>query len=92
LGCLPRRAGGRRRLHHNLLAGPAGVFRPADHDHAELGRHDVEAFSPILADSMQRAPAAGTSLVLDVDDLLNPRQMRRQRAAVGAPLPIPAAA
>ena len=34
-------AGGRRRLHHDLLARPAGIFRPARHDHPELGGHDV---------------------------------------------------
>ena len=70
--------GGRRRLHHYLLAGPAGVFRPARHDHAELGWHDVEALGHIFADGMQRAPAAGAGLVLDVDDLLEARQVCRQ--------------
>lgn len=70
--------GGRRPLYHHLLAGPARVFRPTRHDHAELGRHDVEAFGKILADGMQRAPAAGAGLVLDVDDLLATRQVDRQ--------------
>lgn len=30
-----------RSLHHDVLAGPAGIFRPAQHEHTELGRHDV---------------------------------------------------
>jgi hypothetical protein len=46
----PRR---RRRLHHHILAGPAGVFRSAHHEHPELRRHDVEPLGDILADPMQ---------------------------------------
>lgn len=38
---------------------------------------------------MQLAPAAGTALVGDVDRLLDVRQVRRQRAAVGAAPPCP---
>ena len=46
----PRR---RRRLHHDVFAGPAGVFGSAHHQHPELGRHDVEPLGDILADPMQ---------------------------------------
>ena len=60
--------------------------------HAELGRHDVEPLGDVLADPMQRAPAARAGLVLDVDDLLDPRQVRRQRTAVGAALRCPVGA
>ena len=52
--------------------------------------------------TMQRAAATGTGLVVDVHDDLDPRQMRRQRAAialrrfgarrVGARHPVPAMA
>ena len=75
-----------RRLHHDLLASPAGVFRPARDDDAELGRHDVEALGTILAHHVQHSFAARATLVLDVYDLLDTRQMRGQRTAVGAAL------
>ena len=55
----PRR---RRRLHHPVLASPAGVFGPADDEHAELRRHDVEPLAPVLADPMQRALQHGQVL------------------------------
>ena len=42
-----------RRLHHHILASPAGVFGPAYDQHAELCRHDVEPLGDILADPMQ---------------------------------------
>ena len=73
---------GRQRLHDRLLAGPAAIPRPADHLDPELGRNVVQHFDPILADRVQRAPATGTCLVFDIDHYLDPRQMRRQRAAV----------
>ena len=79
----PRR---RRRLHDTVLAAPAGVFGPADDEHPELRRHDVQPLAHVLADPVQFALAAGAGLVVDVDDHLDPRQMRRQRAAVGAAL------
>ena len=79
----PRR---RRGLHDTVLAAPAGVFGPAGDEHPELRRHDVQPLAPVLADPVQLALAAGTGLVVDVDDDLDPRQMRRQRAAVDAAL------
>jgi hypothetical protein len=48
----------RGRLDYHVLAGPAGVFGPADHQHAELCRHDVEPFASILLDAMQRVAVA----------------------------------
>jgi hypothetical protein len=47
----PRRRG---RLHHHVLARPAGVLGPAHDQHAELCRDDVEPLAHILADPMQR--------------------------------------
>jgi hypothetical protein len=79
----PRRS---RRLNDHLLAGAAGVLRPAHHQHLELSRDDVQPLGDVLADPVQRAGAAGTGLVLDVDDLFDPGQVRRQGAAVRAPL------
>ena len=81
--------GGHWGLHHDLLAGPAGVFWPTGHDHAELGGDDVETLGDVLAHRMQLAPAARAGLVMDVDDLLDARQVRGQRSAIGAPLPDP---
>lgn len=66
------------RLHHDVLAAPAGVFRSAHDDDAELGRHDVEALGAILAHDVQHSFAARATLVLDVDDLLDTRQVRGQ--------------
>lgn len=78
-----------RRLHHDLFAGSAGVFRAARDDDAELGRHDVEALGTILAHDVQRTAAAGADLALDVDDLFDTRQVHGQCTAVGAALPGP---
>jgi hypothetical protein len=44
-------------LHHHVLAGPAGVFGSANHEHAELRRHDVEPLAGIFPDAMQRLAA-----------------------------------
>jgi hypothetical protein len=56
---------------------------------AELGGNHVEPLGDVLAHDVQLAPAAGTALVGDVDHLLDARQVRRQRAAVGAAPPCP---
>ena len=82
-------AGGRERLHHDLFAGPAGVFRPTRHDHAELGRDDIETLGDVLAHDVELPAAAGATPLSDVDDLLDARQVRRKRPAVSAALPGP---
>jgi len=67
-----------RRLHHDLLASPAGIFWAARDDHTELGRHDVEALGNVLAHDVQHSLAARADLVRDVDDLLDARQVSGQ--------------
>ena len=90
-GCVGRQAaldqpGRRGRLHHDVLARPAGIAGPADHHDLDLGRHDVEPFGDVLTDPVQRAGATGADPALDVDHALDPRQMSRQGAAVGPAL------
>ena len=76
----------RGRLHHHVLASPAGIFGSANDKHAELRRHDVEPLARILADPMQRLAAARASAVFDIDHHLDARQMRRKRSPVDATL------
>ena len=75
----PRR---RWRLHHHVLASPAAIFGSANHQHAELCRHDVEPLAGILADPMQRLAAARAGIVVDVDHHLDARQMAGKRSSV----------
>jgi hypothetical protein len=77
----------RGRLNHDFLAGATGVFGTARHQHAESRGQNVEAFGDVLADDVQPPLAARACLVLDVDDHLDARQVRRQRAAIHATLP-----
>ncbi len=79
----PRRRG---RLHDDVLASAASIFGSTHDQHPELRRHDVELFADILADPMKQALAARAGLVVEIDDRFDARQMRRQRAAVRAPL------
>ena len=72
----------RRRLNDRFLAGPAAIARPADHPDPQLGRDVVQHLGPVFADPMQCTAAARAGLVLDIDHQLDPRQMRRQRAAI----------
>jgi hypothetical protein len=44
-------------LHHHVLTSPAGIFGPANDEHAELRRHDVELLARIVAYPMQRVAA-----------------------------------
>ncbi len=81
-GCLRRRSaldqpGRSLGLQDAILASATGVFGTPGDDNAELGRHHVQPLAPVLADLVQVAPAARTGLVVDVDDDLDPRQMRR---------------
>ena len=62
-------------LHHGAGAGSAGIFRPTDHEHAELQRNHIQPLCHILADRVERAGAAGTSAVLDIDHQLSPWQV-----------------
>jgi hypothetical protein len=76
------RARGRRCLHHGFLAGATSVTRPADHPDPDLGGNVVQHLGAIFADQMQCAAAAGTGLVLDIDHLLDARQLGRQCTAI----------
>jgi hypothetical protein len=78
--------GGRLSLHDNVLAGATGIFGPAHHDHAQLRRHNVEPLADVFADPVKSVAAAWAGMVLDVDDHLDARQMRRQRTPVCPPL------
>jgi hypothetical protein len=60
----------------------AAIARAAGDQHAEGGGDDIEAFGNILADLVERSAAAGAGLILDVDDLLDPFEMRWQRTTV----------
>ena len=76
----------RRLLVHPVLAAPAGVAGPDGYQHPELGRHDVEPFCFVLADAPHLLAAARAAPVGEVQHLLDPLEMRRQPAAVAAPL------
>ena len=75
----------RRSLRHAVSAGTASVFGPARNDDAQPGGNPVEPLGDILADHMQGA-AAGADFALRLDDDLLARQVRRQVAAIGAPV------
>lgn len=85
-------AGRRWRLNHRALARAAAVARPAGDQHPERDRHHVEPFGYILADLVERAATAGagpdTINLLDIDELLDPFEVRGQRATVGLARPI----
>ena len=74
------------RLHHHVLASPAGIFGSPDHQNPELGRDDVEPLGAILADHVQQAAAAGAGPILNIDHHLDTRQVAWQRASVRAAL------
>ena len=67
-------------------ASPAVVTRAADHQKPELRRHHVEALRHVLADLVQGARAARIGGSVDIDEGLDPRQVGRQRPAIGAAL------
>jgi hypothetical protein len=79
----------RRRLHDTVLASPAGIFGSLGEEHPELRRHDVQPLTPVLANPVQLTQAARAGLVVNVDDDLNPRQMRWQRSSVDPALVSP---
>jgi hypothetical protein len=80
--------GWRWSLNDRTLARTAAVSRPARDQDAEGGWHDIEPLGYILADLVKNAAAAGASLVLDIDDLLDPLQVCGQRTAVGLARPL----
>ena len=71
----PRRG---RRLDDDVLGVAAGVFGSAHDQHPELRRHDIELLADVLANLVKLAPTARTGLVLDVDNRLDARQMRKR--------------
>ena len=72
----------RRRLHNALRAGATAIAWPADYPNPQVGGDVIKHLGRVLADRMQLPAAAGTGLVLDIDHLLDPRQVRRQRTAI----------
>lgn len=76
----------RGRLYDRARTVATGVFGPADQQYAELLRDHIESLRDILADRVKRAAAARATLVIDIDDHLDPRQMVGQRAAIDLPL------
>lgn len=65
------------------LTRAATVTRPTGDQKTERGRDDIKPFSNILADLVQPAAAAWAGFILYIDNLLDPLEVRRQRAAVG---------
>jgi hypothetical protein len=68
----------RRSLKDTFLAAPTRIFWPSRHENPELRRHHIQPLALVLANPVQFALAARTGLVVDIDDNLDPRQMRRQ--------------
>jgi hypothetical protein len=71
------------------LAEAGACTTPSSHDrqaylgrrvreNAELRRYHVQPLAPVFVDPVQIAPATGARLVVDIDDDLDPRQMRLQ--------------
>lgn len=65
-------------LDDRTLARTAAIPRPPGNQDAESGWNDVEALGDILADLVKRTAATGASLALDIDDLFDPFEVRRQ--------------
>lgn len=72
-----------RCLDNRPLARAAAIAWAARDQHAEGGRHHVETLGHVLTDLVECAATAGAGLILDFDDLFDPLQVSRQRAAVG---------
>ena len=69
-----------------LVAAVAGIAGPDGHQHPELGRHDIEPLAAVLADPPHLLAATWAVAIGEVQHLLDPLQMRRQVAAIAAPL------
>jgi hypothetical protein len=70
------------RPHHGAGTGAASVFRPVDHQHAELQRYHIEPLGNVLADRVKRVRATGTASIFDIDHHVDPRQVVRQSLTV----------
>src|SRR4029077_6680482 len=57
----------RRRCLVDRPAGAAAVLRPADAQHAQACRHEVEHLADALTDRMKGTPTAGAGTAFDVD-------------------------
>lgn len=66
----------------SALAGTAAITGPAGDRDPERGRHDIKAFSNILADLVQPSATAKAGLILYIDNLLDPFEARRKRTVV----------
>jgi hypothetical protein len=77
---------GCRRLHHRLLAGPAGIFGTVRHDHPELRRDHIQPLRGLFADHMHRRVATGAVGIFRRDRHIHAWQMGGKCATVGAAL------
>ena len=59
-------------------AGTAAVFRASDPQNPQRRRHEVEHLADRLADDMERAAAAGTDAIINIDGHIFARQMVRK--------------
>lgn len=89
-GCLRRnpafnQSGGSRSLNDDILAGPAGILRTADDQHAELSGNDIELLADVLTDPVQITPTARAGMVIDIHDHLDAWQVGWQRTPVRSP-------
>src|SRR5690606_17849113 len=66
-------AGWRWSLDDRFLAGPAGIFRTARHNHLELSWNDIQPLGSILSHHMHGRTTAWAGFVLRFDDDLFPR-------------------
>src|SRR5215831_9204236 len=73
---------GRRCLNHRFLTTATAIARATDHPDPQLSRGVIQHLNLVFTDPMQRPPATGARLVLDIDHHLDAGQMRWQVAAV----------
>lgn len=75
-------SGGGRCLCNTIGAGAAGVFGADGNDHTQLRGHDVQSVGAVLADLVHQPAAARANKAVGFDDLLDPRQILGQVAAI----------
>ena len=83
-GVVPNDALGHGRAADSALARATAVAGPLGDEHAEARGDDIEALGHIFADDMHWLRAARAGGARWRDDLLDPLEMRGQRAAIGA--------